>query len=43
MPKSERSIYHPAFMGSYQTINHTFFCLVYKADEFSFKEIRTWG
>ena len=36
------AFHHPIFMGSCPTITHTFFAF-YQADEFSFKEMRTWG
>ena len=32
--------YHPAFMGNYYS---QAFSLIYPLDEFSFKEMRTWG
>ena len=35
--------HHPAFMGNCPTISHTFFSLIYPVDEFSLKEMGTWG
>ena len=33
--------YHSAFMDNCRTISHTFYSLIYLADEFSLKEMRT--